>query len=203
MRKVGMQREIAQQLKAVLSGDREAASWLFDAFAPRLYRRLKQRYAFPGGLDVDDLLQEAFLFYFQHDGRVLRRFLERTPEEFQTATRLEGYLWDLACGVASNQRRKASKSKNVVSLPEERVIPFPSAAERNTISKDLLNKMEECLAGGRERIFLYYSLRYRDGLTPEQISQTCGWSRKATYKLKQALDEAVHLCARTLGISVE
>ena len=198
-----MQSEIAQQLRAVLSGDREAATWLFDTFAPRLYRRLKQRYAFPGGLDADDLLQEAFLFFFQHDGRVLQRFLERTPEGEQQPSRLEAYLWDLACGVASNQRRKAGQRKKIVPLPNAGLIPFPSAAERDTISKDLLGKLEDCLRRSRERIFLYYSLRYRDGLTPEQISQTCGWSRKATYKLKQALDEAVDLCARTLGLSPE
>lgn len=195
-----MPSEIAQQLAALLAGDQQAAAWLYDSFAPRLYRRLRQRYAYPGGPDADDLLQEAYLFYFQHDGRVLRRYLERTPEERCTAASLEAYLWDLACGLASNHRRKLAVRKKVVPLPEAWEIPADPAAETGAVSRDLLERLEACLKEGRERVFLYFSLRYQDGLSPRQIAEACGWSRKAAYKLKQALDEAVTECARQLGL---
>lgn len=190
---------VRHRLTGILEGDREASAWLYDTYAPRLYRRLKQRYAYPGGLDGEDLLQDAFLFYFQNDGRVLRRYLERVPERDQTSGHLETYLWDLACGVASNRRRSVFH-RRVVSLFDRHDLPLDPLAERHAIDRDTLKRLEACLQEGRERVFLYYTLRYRDGLSPEEVANVCGWSRKATYKLKQVLDKAVAVCAQLLGL---
>ena len=78
---------------------------------------------------------------------------------------------------------------------------------RATISvgqpSDLLKQLDRCLRAQRARIYLYYRLRYYEGLTPEEIARATGWSRKATYKLRQALNEAVRTCARELGIELE
>jgi len=41
-----------------------------------------------------------------------------------------------------------------------------------------------------------------DNLTPEEIAQSTGWSRKATYKLKQTLNSEVQTCAEALGLDV-
>ncbi|MCB1033540.1 MAG: sigma-70 family RNA polymerase sigma factor [Acidobacteria bacterium] len=194
-----MQPTVRHRLTGILEGDREASAWLYDTFGPRLYRRLKQRYSYPGGLDGEDLLQDAFLFFFQNDGRVLRRFLEQVPPQQQTPGQLETYLWDLACGVASNRRRSAFH-RRVVSLFDRHDIPLDPLAERHAIDRDTVERLEDCLREGRERVFLYYVLRYKDGLAPEEVAAVCGWSRKATYKLKQLLDKAVATCARLLGI---
>ncbi|MCH9650405.1 MAG: sigma-70 family RNA polymerase sigma factor [Deltaproteobacteria bacterium] len=196
-----MQSVVGHRLLSILEGDRGAAGWLYDTFAPRLFRRLRQRYAYPGGPDGEDLLQDSYVFFFQNDCRVLRRFLERVPPAEQTEGRLETYLWDLACGVATNHRRSAAL-RNVVSLPQADWLPEDPSAERQAISRDTLSQIEECLKMGRERIFLYYTLRYRDGLKPEEISQACGWSRKATYKMKQVLDKAVEECARLAQVDL-
>ncbi len=190
---------VRHRLTGILEGDREAAAWLYDTFAPRLFRRLKQRYAYPGGLDGEDLLQDSFLFFFQNGGRVLRRYLDKVPAREQTASHLETYLWDLACGVASNRRRSAFH-RRVVSLFDRHDIPLDPLAERHAIDRDTLERLETCLKEGRERVFLYYTLRYRDGLSPEEVTRVCGWSRKATYKLKQILDKAVTACAKLLGL---
>lgn len=190
---------VRHRLTGILEGDRDAAAWLYDTFAPRLFRRLKQRYAYPGGLDEEDLLQDSFLFYFQNDGRVLRNYLERVPAENQSPEHLETYLWDLACGVASNRRRSAFH-RRVVNLFDRHDVPLDPLAERHAIDRDTLGRLEGCLMKGRERVFLYYTLRYRDGLAPEEVATVCGWSRKATYKLKQILDKAVAACAKLLGL---
>ena len=65
---------------------------------------------------------------------------------------------------------------------------------------EVVGQLDECLSESGERLYLYYKLRYRDGLTPQQVSRAAGWSMKATYKLKQKLNEAVERCAELLGI---
>ena len=72
--------EVGRQLARIFAGERRGAAWLYDTFAPRLHRRLRGRYGYPGGLETDDLLHDAFVFYFQHRAKVLRDF--------------EGRVWD-------------------------------------------------------------------------------------------------------------
>lgn len=194
-----MHSDVRQRLVALLAGRQDAAAWLYDTFAPRLYRRLKGRYGHPRGLDPDDLLQDAYVFYFQHDGRVLQRFLGEVPPAEQSEARLESYLWDLACGLASNRRRSAA-SRATRPLEAEELPPVVPLAERRVIERDTLGRLEDCLRRSSHRVFLYFTLRYRDGLTPEEITAACGWSRKATYKLRQALDAAIESCAETLAL---
>jgi DNA-directed RNA polymerase specialized sigma24 family protein len=192
--------ETAHQLARLLEGDSAAAAWLYDAVAPRLFRRLRQRYGFAGGQDPEDLLQDAFLFFFQRDGHILRQFLERTPAEGVTFESLEAFLWNQACGIASNRRRSVARRQQVATLIPEQELPIEATAERKTLHRDLLARLEDCLRAGRERVFLYYVFRHRDGLAPEEISEISGWSKKATYKLKQALDHALAECAAPLGL---
>ena len=181
----------------MLAGDQAAGAWLYDTFSARLYRRLRQRYTYLGEATAEDVLQDTFLLLLRNDGSVLRRFLERVPKPEQKNARLERFIWDQACGVASNQRRSSTHRK-VVPLATTEPDRQPTA-ERRTLERDWLVRLENCLAGGRERIFLYYKLRYRDGLAPEQVSQATGWSRKATYKLKEALNGALARCQQLLA----
>lgn len=201
-RRRGSCREVGRTLRCLLEGDRAAAAWIYDTFADRLYRRLRRRYGYPGGLDPDDLLHDAFIFYFQNDGKVLRDFLERVPPEKQTRERLERHLWDLACGVASNRRRSASL-RDHWSLDENPVEPADDRApslEERAVGRDQLARLDRCLEGQNGRVYLYYRLRFWDGHTPNEIAEIMGWSTKATYKLRQALNEAVRFCAESLGI---
>ncbi len=192
---------VYQQLQGVVAGEQEAAAWLYDTFAPKLFRRLSMRYGYPGGLDAEDLLQDAFIFFFQNEFRVLRNFLERNAEERATEPVLERYLWDLACGVASNKRRSNSLRK-VVPLNPGDTEPVIPRAESTVVDRDQLEQLDRCLAGGNPRVYLYFKLRYYDGNTPEEIAQITNWSRKATYKLKQALNEALGLCVDSLKLSL-
>ena len=189
-----------EQLRSVLAGDRGAAAWLFDTFADVLFRRLRHRYGYPGGLDADDLVQDTFVLLFQNDQRVLRRFIERFAPGAPEPADFERYLWDLACGVASNRRRSAVRRKVVPLFERERDLVDPSTAEHAAIERDTLRQLEDCLRGRNQRVYLYHCLRYRDGLMPSEIVKVTGWSQKATYKLKQALTEAVRVCAERLGL---
>lgn len=191
--------EVGSQVRALVDGDPNAAAWLYDTFADTLYRRLRHRYGYPGGLETDDLLHDAFVFYFQREAKILADFLERTPPAERTRAVLARYLWDLACGVASN-RRRSSALRITVPIDELRTPAADGDLELRSIDRDLLRRLDECLSSDNARVYLYFKLRYRDGLEPQQIVTTTGWSRKATYKLRQALNDAVARCAELLGI---
>ncbi len=198
-RRSGERDQVQRKIRKVVEGNREAAGWLYDTFSDRLFRRLRQRYGYAGGLDTEDLLQDTFILLFQHDYRVLRRFLDRhTGAELQ-ATQVERYLWDLACGIATNRRRSAVRRKVVPLIEPEREQVDPTA-ERAVVDRDTLLQLDACLQGRGTRVHLYHQFRHRDGLTPSEIAQITGWSRKAVYKLKQAFNDALRACAEHLGI---
>ncbi|MEM7356131.1 MAG: hypothetical protein AAF657_35270 [Acidobacteriota bacterium] len=190
---------VARRVEDVLAGVPQAIAWLYDTFAPGLYRRLRRRYGYPGGAEPEDLLQDAFVFYLQHDAKVLRDFATRNPPRRQTASILERHLWDLACGIASNRRRSARRA-DVVPITGDRPSPAPGA-ERQTLDRDLLRRLADCLRRGNARIFLYFTLRYSDGHSPAEIAAATGWSKKATFKLKQKLGDALRRCNQQLGAS--
>lgn len=194
--------EVHRQLTRLLAGDREAAGWLYDTFSPGLFRRLRRRYGHLEGIEPDDLLHDAFLFFFQREGKVLRDFMERVGLEEQTPARLERHLWDLACGVASNRRRSEAlrDHRSLDASPQHEREPDDDTQEKHLLHRDELARIDQCLAGRGTRLYLYYKLRYWDGYTPTEIAGIMGWSQKATYKLRQTLNEAVRLCAGLLGI---
>ena len=192
--------EIAARLAA---GDRETVAWLYDSTSSDLYRRLRRRYEYPGGPDAADLLQETFLLCLRDEARLLRGFAAGLPEGAPALPSLQGYLWDLACGVASNVRR-SMWSRRARPMPEE--APLPAAeppAERSAVARDALRRLDGCLRRQGERLYLYFKLRYVDGMAPEEIAAGTGWSKKATYKLRQALNEAVQRCLEQTGLGTE
>jgi len=187
-------------LGRIVAGDAAATARLYDSHAPRLYRRLARRYP---ELDAEDLLQETFLLCLRDGAALLGRLLEREPtgggRGRPTEAELHRYLWDLGCGLASNRRRWAAVRRSAV-LSLDRPAAGGPDAEREAIAKDVLERLERCLGDRGGRTYLYYKLRYADGLSPEEISRVTGWSRKATYKLKQALDAVVRECLRRLDL---
>ncbi len=195
-----MSPNVHEWLVSLVAGERAGSAWLYDTFAAKLFRRLRQRYAYPGGIEAEDLLHDAFVFYFQHDYRVLRSFLDRVPRPQQTLARLERHLWDLACGIAANRRRSSKSSPLLDIEPRDQPSPAPGA-ERSLVNRDRLVRLDTCLEGKGERLYLYYKLRFRDGLAPEEIAHATGWSRKSTYKLKQTLNRAVEECAEQLQLT--
>lgn len=194
--------EVDRQLTRLLAGDREAASWLYDTFSPSLYRRLRQRYGHLEGIETDDLLHDAFVFYFQRDAKVLRDFMQRYEREGRSPARLERHLWDLACGVASNRRRHVAlrdRRRRSRPLADEEEVE-DDAQEKLLLDRDELERLDACLRGHGSRIYLYFKLRFCDGYSPAEIAEITGWSRKAIYKLRQSLTNAVRSCAELLGI---
>lgn len=190
---------VTRLVEDVIAGDREARGRFYDRFAPRLYRRLRGRYGGPRGLDADDLLQDAFLSFFQHDARVLAAFLDRVPADERSESRLEACLWDVACGVASNRRRSRRRSREVPRAELDAVSSLPDP-ERVGVAQDTLRRLVACLRSAGGRVHLYYKLRFADGLSPREVSDVTGWSTKATYKLKDTLNLAVRRCARRLHL---
>lgn len=191
--------DVAQRLRRLISGDPAAAAWLYDTFAPRLYRRLRGRYGHLPGIDPEDLLQSAYLFYLQNDCRVLRSFLEGKPAAEVTAEALLRRLWDLACGLASNQRRAARARPPAAGLEEAPAEAGPSI-ERRLAERQTLSRLAACLARRGRRLHLYFCWRYGDGLTPREIADVTGWTRHETYRLREALNRALAACAARLGI---
>jgi DNA-directed RNA polymerase specialized sigma24 family protein len=191
---------ITSRLERIVAGDREARAWLYDRFAARLFRALRARYGHERDLDPEELLQDAFLFFFQHDARVLASFLASVPPAERSPSRLDAHLWGLACGIASN-RRRSSRRRRTLSLSETDAIADAADAERRNLDRDVLSRLTDCLARAGSRVFLYYKLRFVDGLTPEEISRVTGWPLKATYKLKLSLNDAVDRCAKRLRIT--
>lgn len=185
-------------LARIVDGDAEATAWLFDRFAPRLQQRLAMRYR---ELDAEELLQDAFLVCFQDGAAVLRRALDRLPPGETAEHRVALCLWDQACGLATTQRRLQLRRAAVVPIQE-----FQRAGEadpeRESLARDTLRRLSRCLSARDRRAYLYFKLRYVDGLKPAEISLSTGWTRKLTYRLKQELEEAVRVCAKRLEIDV-
>lgn len=190
-----MAHEVEERLEHIQDGDTDSAAWLYDTFAPRLARRLGSRYP-DLSTELEDLVHDAFILFLRPEGELVRTFLDRYPV---TRSSLERRLWDLACGLASNRRRSFRRRKVVALDDRDRTAPDPTA-ERATIDRDQLRRLDACLRKANPRVYLYFKLRFRDGLSPEEIADVTGWSRKATYKLKQALNLEVERCAGELGL---
>lgn len=187
---------VMERLDRIVAGDRAAAQWLYDRFAPPLHRRLRSRYP---DLETDDLLHDAFVFLFQRRGKVLRDFVERRAAADSPCREvdLERYLWDLACGVASNRRRTVWARRVV---PLVGTLASRSSVTRELVARESLQRLERCLSEGAPRTYLYFQLRYRDGLRPAEISRATGWSVKRVYKLGERFVRALAGCVQRLGL---
>lgn len=190
---------LTEQLERLIEEDEGARRWLHATFAPRLSRRLHARYARHPGLDVEDLFQDAFVFFYQHAPRTFGRFLAEVPLAQRSESRLDAYLWDLSCGIASNRLRSARRAPAIAPVAVEST-QDPIDSEGRTLDRDVLKKLRSCLKRQGSRAYLYYKLRFVDGFTPEEIALATGWSRKTTYKLRMVLDTGIDRCARWLGL---
>lgn len=190
-----MKEDVSDQLRRVVAGDESAAAWLYDSFATSLYRRLRWRYP---RLEPEDLVHDLFISVFRDDCRLLAEFLERSKSPVSAAS-LERRLWDLACGLATNRLRSHGQSRTYQMAEDFDEIDAEPSAERTTVGRDRLARLAACVEQTSARIYLYFTLRFRDGLAPEEIVRVTGWSKKATYKMKQRLNDAVEACAEQLG----
>ncbi len=195
-----MSDSILAAISRILAGDRDAVAWLYDTFAPRLLRRLGQRFGSIRGLDREDLLHDTFLYVLDHDGRVLERFVQRTADAEATEEALDRFLWSAACGIASNRRRSVLRHP-AAPIDDQQEVASAGGGEGPAVARDVLERLGDCLFRRGERLYLYFQLRYLDGLRPAEIAQATGWSRKAAYKLKQSLDEALDRCVVKLGLA--
>lgn len=188
--------EIRCQVERIANGDSAATTWLYESFAARLRQRLAWRYP---TLEAGDLVHDAFLLCLKREARVLRRLLQRTPPAELSRERLERYLWNLACGLATNRIRSARR-RSVALAPRERCSTAESSPPPRPESRDALVSLTRRLRERGGRLYTYFELRYFDELSPAEIARSTGWSRKATYKLKQKVQQAVQECACELGI---
>lgn len=189
------QPDVSARLLGLWRGDPAAAAWLYDTFAPRLFRRLRLRYGYLGESVAEDLLQETYVLALREDARLLRQSLNL---DTVTEQAVERFLWDQACGLASNRRRAAKRQFVPI---EGEPVARAHGPEHRVVERDLLRRLLTCLGGRGRRPLLYFKLRYREGLTPEEIAAATGWSRKATYKARQNLNDALQWCRETLGLA--
>ena len=195
-----MHASIHEHLRRILGGDREAGAWLYDTFAPGLYHRLRLRYGHLPGVEPADLLHDAFVLFLRPDGRLLRAFVARVPDDDAALPALEKRLWDLACGLASNRRRSAW-SRRVVPMADLRATAGDDV-EAEVVDRDTLDRLGRCLEGESAEGHLYYQMRYVDGLKPRQIAALVGVARDEVYRLRAVLDRALRRCAERLGLEV-
>ncbi|MEM1178111.1 MAG: hypothetical protein AAGM22_07200 [Acidobacteriota bacterium] len=185
------------RIQRIAGGDASASTWFYDTFAATLHRRLLQRYRFFSEEQVEDLVHDTFVLFLRRGAQVLKQFAERDSEALSERT-LERYLWDRACGLAVNRRRSAGHTKVVSIEPWDQ--GKGASEESAAISRDALAKLDRCLRGAATQVYLYYKLRYWDGLSPNEISRTTGWPQKKTYRTRQELNSAVVRCLRRLGL---
>ncbi len=191
---------VSERIQALLRGERSAKTWLYDTFSPRLYRRLLGRYGHWKRLDIDDLLHDVFLLFFKNNAETLRRFHEGVPEGEQTERRLDRYLWDTACGVMANRRRSYQRAPAFEELDTDTLHLEDLSFEAQAMRRDQLNRLAGALRKRDLQLYLYYKMRYVDGLTPREISQVTGWPLKAIYRLRTTLADTVQRCAEELEI---
>ena len=178
-------------------GDRQAQGLFFDEFAPQLLRRLQGRYGSSPDLDTDDLLQDCFTFLLRSDGQALRRFLKALPPHKRTRPVVAAYLWDTACGIASNRRRSARRFRNAMVRHEPQTT---KNLEQHSLAMDTIQRLSQCLRGAGSQVFLYFVLRYVEGLTPREVAEATGWPIDVTYRLKTSLGSALQDCKERLGL---
>ncbi len=190
---------IRRQVERAARGESAAIGWFYQRFAPSLLRRLGARFAYLKACDPEDLLHDTFIYVLSRESLALRRFLDQAPLDASTDAAVERFLWSAACGVASN-RLRTGRRHAAHRLEPERAANAIRSGEGRALARDALVRLASCLAERGEAHYLYFQLRYLDGLTPAEIVQATGWSRKKTYKLKQALDEALEQCVQRLGL---
>ncbi|MEM7588224.1 MAG: hypothetical protein AAF560_32850, partial [Acidobacteriota bacterium] len=72
---------------------------------------------------------------------------------------------------------------------------------RELVDRESLARLERCISDSvRAEIYLYYKLRFWEGLTPAEISRVLGQPRKTVYRFRDALNEVVKQCAERLGM---
>ncbi len=190
---------IRRQVERAAQGESAAIGWFYQRFAPPLLRRLGARFAYLQAHDPEDLLHDTFLYVLSRENLVLRRFLDQTPPDASTEAALERFLWSAACGVTSNRLRSARHHPSD-QLDAQRQLDAIRSGEGQVLARDTLERLQSCLAERGQAHYLYFQLRYLDGLTPAEIVRATGWSRKKTYKLKQTLDEALKRCIERLEL---
>ena len=153
-------------------------------------------------MEPSDLLHDTFVFFLRPDTTPLRRFLTEAPRGQGSFAALEKQLWDLACGLASN-RRRAAWTRRAVPVAEIRDVAGESDSEGETVARDALEKLDRCIEGQSEEGYLYYQLRYVDGLKPRQIAAATGQAIDEIYRLKHVLDRALRRCAERLGLALK
>lgn len=185
------QDDVTFMVRGVTEGLREHQRWLYRRFAPGLLRRLRSRYGSRQRLDAEELLQDAFVFFLRRGERsVLNRFLDRVSPRDRTSARLERFLWDQACGIASNRRRAAMRRPPQTEFVDELDSPR-MRPETEAESRDLMRRLDARLREGDPGVYLYFKLRYVDGRTPKEIGAFTGWPRATIYNMKARLDRAV------------
>ncbi|MEM7247444.1 MAG: hypothetical protein AAF533_19065 [Acidobacteriota bacterium] len=191
----GNRPHLSERLRALLDRDAASRAWLYDSFAGPLFRRLRRRYGAHPAVDVEEVLHDLFVQLYERDDGLLRRFLDQTPAHEQTPERLETALWDAACGIASNQRRRF-KTRRLEALEAPDELRDDLDAEQVLSDRDLLAKLDACAREHGDTLYLYLKLRFADGHAPREIATLTGWPIEQVYRLRDELRPVIEGCVR-------
>lgn len=191
--------DVAMQIEKIAAGDPRAQDWFYRRYSGTLYRRIRHRFGPDRSIDSDELLHDLFVWCLQDNAKILSSFAARNRSDDRTEFRLEGYLWGLVSGLVANQRRAKRRNEDPVAL-ESIQEPAGSDFDAESTDRDSVVRLSDCLKQRGTRLYLYFLLRFVEGLTPDEIGTVTGWPRPKTYKLKAVFNQAVRHCVEVLGL---
>jgi RNA polymerase sigma-70 factor (ECF subfamily) len=149
---------------------------------------------------VEDLVQETFLKLCADNFNLLRRFRSQSSEAFAA------YLRTVAASVAADGRRRDRAQKRgsggtALELDEARDVPASADSTGAVERTILLEHIENCLSGQKDRDQHVFWLYYRHGFTAEAISEfrSLDLSSSGVESLLRRLVTAVRKCLEKRG----
>jgi len=179
---------VSRHVERAAAGHPKARAWLVETCYGYVLKRVTKRYG--RYLDPEDVTQQVFLCLLKPEATVLKKYLLVTPVAQQREATLRRYLWDQACGVASNLRRGRSRRRDFPVAREEyeRREDPRVRVEEEIVNRDLLKRCFRWVReNGGHRDVTYLNLRYRLGYRPIEIAGATGWSLDETYRRREKL----------------
>ncbi|HXU32855.1 MAG TPA: hypothetical protein VN851_19970 [Thermoanaerobaculia bacterium] len=190
--------EMQDLLKRALSGEPAAQRELVDLLTPVIQKRVNRallswRQGAAAGRDirqeVEDLVQEVFLYLFSKDARVLRSW---DPERGLSLPNFVGLVAGMrAVGILRNPTRspwRDDPTPNENLNPENRSASPEHEAAWREVLRLLLDGLKEAQTPEGWQMF---NLLFLQELSPEEVAQKTGKSLAAVYKWQSRLRQLV------------
>jgi RNA polymerase sigma factor (sigma-70 family) len=143
---------------------------------------------------ADDLIQDTFAKLCAADFRVLRNF------RGQDSTALHAYLRVIAASVVTDRLRAEQARPVSLDDPDEAPVLADETTARDIERNLLLDRIEKCLEGQKQRDRWIFWLYHRHGFTPKVIAALAGGlGTSGVETLLYRLTRAVADCVKKSG----